>query len=227
MSKLIGIVRSCSLLLILISGPASAGPLLILSEVFYDTPGILNSESDEEWIEIFNASLSAIDISGYTIEDNSGAYTIAAGTTIGSGQTLVFARDTDGFFDLYGFNPDFGDLNLSLANGGDRLDLKDSGGTLLDMVAWEDFVPAWSIEATEGKSIKRSLMPTAPGSWLSNQTPNPGDPDGLVVVPEPATLVMLTGGLLAMLSIRWLGTIGWMRRSNKSRALMSPKGSEM
>lgn len=170
---------------------------LIFSEVFYDTPGI---DSKEEWIEIYNASTSAINIGGFTIEDNSSVYTIAAGTIINPGKTLIFARSTTGFFNLYGFNPDFGNLNLSLSNSGDFLRLKNTGGVLLDEVAWEGALPGWgSVFANTNKSIKRATLASGPSAWLSNQNPDPGSPAPL---PEPTTYLLFAVGLLSILLIK-------------------------
>ncbi|MFQ5652948.1 MAG: lamin tail domain-containing protein [bacterium] len=173
--------------------PASALPLLIFSEVFYDPPG---NESKEEWIEIYNPTLTTIDLTNYTIKDNAGTFHLPA-TTLASGATLVFARDSDAFFDLYGFLPDAGTLNLSLANSGDFLELFDDTNALLDSVAWENKIATWNISASENKSIVRAALPASPASWLSNQTPGPGNPGGLMVIPEPSSFLLLGLGLLA------------------------------
>lgn len=140
------------------SSPASATTMaagidhVLISEVFYDTPG---TDSKEEWIELHNPTSSPIDISGWMLKDNSRTYTIASGTVINAGEFLVFARSFTGFAALYGFNPDFGDLNLALGNRGDQVILQDSSGTQIDFVAWENYVTGWSISASTGESIKR------------------------------------------------------------------------
>ena len=188
-----------STIFLCMSMEVNAGPSLIISEVFYDTPGILNPESKEEWIEIFNPTFQSIDIGGFTIQDNRSTYTMAGGTIIQSGQSMIFARNTAGFFALHGFNPDFGDFNLSLSNTGDFLRLKDASGTLLDEVAWEGELPGWeNVEADNGKSLKRASLGQNPKDWLSNQSPNPGNPNGLGVVPEPASIFLVATGLLSM-----------------------------
>ena len=128
---------------------------VIISEVLYDTPG---TDSNEEWIELYNPTSSAVDLSGWTISDNSRTYTIASGTIILAGGFLIFARSTTGFNALYGFNPDFGDLNLALGNSGDKLSLKDSSGTEIDFVAWENYVAGWDITASTGQTIVRTSL---------------------------------------------------------------------
>ena len=138
---------------------------IIISEVFYDTPG---RDSVEEWIELYNPTASSVDLSGWTLSDNSRTYTIASGTIIPAGGFLIFARSTSGFFNLYGFNPDFGDLNLALGNNGDLVSLKNTSGTEIDFVAWENYVAGWSISASTGQSLARidlSVDTDSQGDW--------------------------------------------------------------
>ena len=44
----------------------ASSPALLISEVLYDVVG---TEPDGEWIEIYNAGASAIDLSGYKVVD--------------------------------------------------------------------------------------------------------------------------------------------------------------
>ncbi|RMG33884.1 MAG: hypothetical protein D6732_11180 [Methanobacteriota archaeon] len=145
--------------------PAAGLDHIIISEVFYDTPG---KDSVEEWIELYNPTGSSVDLTGWTISDNSRTYSIASGTVIPAGGFLVIARSTSGFFALYGFNPDFGDLNLALGNSGDMLSLKDASGIEIDFVAWENYVAGWSISASTGQSLARidlTVDTDGPSDW--------------------------------------------------------------
>ncbi len=180
-----------------------AGPSLIISEILYDAPA---PESDEEWIEIFNATGNTIDIGGYTFGDNTAStYTVATGTMVQPGQTMVFARDATFFQARYGFSPDFGDFSLGLNNTGDKLVFRDLAKALVDSVAWENHVPGWSILANDNQSLKRFATAISPASWLSNQTPDPGNP---APIPEPATFVLMATGL---------GALRWVRKHAKRR----------
>ncbi len=62
---------------------------IVISEVFYDTPG---KDSQEEWIELYNPTGVTVDLSGWTISDNRGTYTFASGISIGPGSFLILAR---------------------------------------------------------------------------------------------------------------------------------------
>lgn len=138
---------------------------VIFSEIFYDTPG---TDSDEEWIELYNPHSSAIDVSGYTITDNNGTgsvYTIPASTTIASGEYLTLAANQAGFNALYSGDAHIYDGIPALNNGGDALLLKDGSGTLVDEVAWEggasSGVPSgWGSgpTASTGESLQRSSL---------------------------------------------------------------------
>ncbi len=117
------------------SGPVV--PNIVFSEVAYDPSGI---EPDSEWIELYNAGFTTVDLSGFVITDNNGigsSYTIPAGNSIAPNTFFTIARDVATFSLAFGKNADLGGILPGLNNGGDALVLKDSAGTELDAVGWE------------------------------------------------------------------------------------------
>ena len=110
---------------------------VVFSEIFYDTPG---TDSEEEWIEIYNNSPSAVELDGWTITDNNGAgftYTFPSETSIAPGTYFTIAADSIGFNALYGYDADlYGNLPY-LNNDGDTLILVDGSGNVIDAAAWE------------------------------------------------------------------------------------------
>lgn len=147
---------------------------ILVSEVFYDTPG---DDSKEEWVELHNPTSAAVDLSAWTLSDNAGTWTVPPGTSIAAGQFLVIARNAQGFSTLHGVNPDLSGLTLSLGNTGDTLSLKDGSGTEVDMVAWEGYAAGWSIAAATGESIHRCPDGTdtdASADWAVKVTETPG-----------------------------------------------------
>ncbi len=126
-------------------------PLIV--QVSYDTPG---TDSKEEFVELYNPSASAMNLDGWSLEDNQGSWSFPGGTVIAAGDYLTVARRSNGFRSLYGSNPDVSGLSLSLGNSGDIVSLRDDTGTVVDEVAWEDYLAGWSIAASTGNSIVRS-----------------------------------------------------------------------
>ncbi|MHA1330063.1 MAG: lamin tail domain-containing protein [Candidatus Hodarchaeales archaeon] len=149
---------------------------VVISEVYYDATG---SDIKGEWLELYNYGSSPVDLSGWTLTDNGGTWTIPSGTIIEPGQYLIIARSASGFYTLYGFNPDVSGLTLSLGNRGDMLTLKDASGTTIDFVAWENYVSGWDIYAGTGTSIAR-IDANVDTDNVSDWTviPNEGTPGG-------------------------------------------------
>lgn len=162
---------------------------VVFSEVFYDTPG---TESDEEWIELYNPTEDTVDLSDLVIEDNADTYTIPNGTMIASEDFLIIARDETGFENLYGFSPDFSDLTLGLNNGEDVLRLK-NGSEEIDMVAWEG-EEGWDLEADEDETIQRDPPDEDTNSmddWTSHTNPDP-ETGGLITTSTSTTTIPVT-----------------------------------
>ena len=79
------------------------------------------SDTDTEWIELYNNSGRAFDLTGWTIEEGSGAKTSVSGTISAEGSARFFVVEKPK-----------GNLN----NDGDKMVLRDSAGALIDEIAY-------------------------------------------------------------------------------------------
>lgn len=84
------------------------------------------ADEDVEWIELYNATSEEIDLTGWTIEEGSGAKTSLSGVLGGSEKEKFFVVEKP---------------KGSLNNAGDIIILRDNSGALIDQVAygnWND-----------------------------------------------------------------------------------------
>jgi hypothetical protein len=147
------------------AGPSpTAGPTappanhLLVSEVFYDSPG---SDAAEEWIELYNPTGSQVDLNGYKLGDEEqpgggeGMYAFPASALLAPGGRIVVALQASGCQALYGFAPDFeitdtdpavpdlapytawGSGGIALGNTGDEVLLLDALDLPVDVVVYE------------------------------------------------------------------------------------------
>jgi hypothetical protein len=142
--------------------PLPSNAALIISEVCFNEPG---STADGEWIEIFNDTPSAIDLSNYKIgdeEQNGGTsateamFQFPAGASIGPGQVQIISGGATRFFAVYGFNPTYetsptdaavpdmaiysawdpdGGI-LNMSNSNDQAVLVDATDGIIDAASW-------------------------------------------------------------------------------------------
>lgn len=128
---------------------------VMLSEVYYDP---LGNEAKEEWIKLYNPTGTPIDLTNWTISDNSGVWKFPA-VIIRSASNLTIARNFTAFQNMTGCSPDVSGFTRSLNNDGDQLFLNNPIGSETDFVAWEggfnNTYPAWNTSAMEGKSLRR------------------------------------------------------------------------
>ena len=130
----------------------------------WDGNGVINAE--DEYIELFNASSSAADLSGWQLDDIAGGgsqpYTFPAGTTIdGEGFLVVFRSQT----------------GLALNNDGDQLRLLASDGSLVEETEYDisDDDLAYS-KTVDGGDLWTDAYPPSPGMPNlpgTNATPTP------------------------------------------------------
>ncbi len=167
-------------------------PALIINEIMYNSPG-----ADEEWIELYNNTSSAIDLENWKVLDNDASHTaivLPAGYSIEAGGYFTIEIATSGNFP---FTPDYdGSGNFSLGNGGDAVRLWNADGILIDIVNYDDAAP-WPTEP-DGDGPSLSLIDpnydnSLAGSWLASDQDG-GTPGELNFPPEPFITVLDPNG---------------------------------
>lgn len=162
-------LKTISLALPLLCVSQLAAADLLVSEVLYDAP---NSDSTEEFVELFNPGCDAVSLSAYSLSDNAGTFNLS-GTIAGGGYATV-ARSASGFSNLFGQSATISGMSLALSNSGDRIILKNNGAEI-DRVAWENKDPGWDIYATNVSIARSSTTDTdSVNDWAVQS--NPGNP---------------------------------------------------
>ena len=119
---------------------------IVINEILYhQTPdggigsntGTPFTEDPEEWIELYNRSDNAVDLSGFEFEDGV-SFTFAPGTTLEAGEYLVVASDAVALAAKYPGINIAGEFDGGLSNSGERIQLVDSIGNLADEVIYFD-----------------------------------------------------------------------------------------
>ncbi len=160
---------------------------VVINEVEYDSAQS-GTDSDYEWFELYNNKSSPITLSGWTVTDNTNTDIIPDLTLPAGGFAVVAAKQSgfeanySGFSGLIVYLSD-GKIGNGLANGGDRLVLKDDGGTEIDAVSWGSDTYAFGIGngikplTDDGKSIARKpkgFDTNSSSDWEILSSPNPG-----------------------------------------------------
>lgn len=120
---------------------ADAG--MVIHEINYNSSA---SFDPGDWVELYNNSAAAIDLSGWTFEDSASSWTIPAGTIVPVDGHLVLAQNLTLFTSTYGGAMGaIGDLGFGFSGGGELLRLRDGAGVLIDEVEYDDATP-WPTE---------------------------------------------------------------------------------
>lgn len=177
------------------TGQPMTWPRLLLSEVFYDAPQS-GTDSDYEFIELWNGGVAAVDLAGWRLRDNTSEDALPA-FTLNPGEFVVVAAAAAGFAANFpGFAGHIisleGSLGGGLGNGGDRVILLAPDGTVVDAMSYGDdstVFPAPCPDVPVGASLAR--VPTAQDTgsaadWVAQMSPNPGQP-GSLSQPTPTT----------------------------------------
>src|SRR5690606_7121008 len=100
-------------------------------------PGTEFSDNDEEWVELYNKSNHAVDISGWQFDDGID-FTFPANTIMQPGAYLVVARDAATLAAKYPAIAIAGSFSGELSNQDDHLRLRDLRGNIADEVHYYD-----------------------------------------------------------------------------------------
>lgn len=162
----------------------------------------VRSSSADEFIELFNAGDTSVDLSGWSISDSTSTRHIFASNSLLDplGHLVIFGGGQPNLPGVFWQTSSTGALSLN--NGGDTIGLLNAEGVLVNEVVYDDL-------ASNDQSIVRAGDPTAEfvlHSSVSDQFYSPGRAlNGLessaAAVPEPATLISLLTGI-GMLTAR-------------------------
>jgi hypothetical protein len=202
--------RSCAgwrllylLPLLIFSRPAAAQeqPVLLLTEVYYDTPG---RDAEEEWVEIANLGTQSVALDGYKVGDaatassQEGMLAFPPDAQLAADQVIVVAQSAAHFRNRFGWAPDYeirdsdpavpdmrtyylwGQGEFALNNEGDEVLLLDPENRPVDVVNYgraESFFFPGVSDVVRGQSIARipaGCDTDSAADWVPLANPSPG-----------------------------------------------------
>lgn len=163
--------------------PPATGTVVI-SEVYYDVDDTHGSESANEWVELFNAGDTPVDIGGWSLSDAASSDELPADLLMQPGEYLVVTNSTTtlNFWTFPGITVVAlqSSIGNSLGNTGDALYLSDTEARVVDSVSWGGNIDVFDpsvIDVVEGHSIARDPVATdtdTAADWIDLETPTPG-----------------------------------------------------
>lgn len=197
---------------------ASTHAQLIISEVH--STGSSSSTYAADWFEISNLGSTAIDLTGWKIDDSSPTFATAVAlrgvTSILPGQSIIFlesnaAGSNDGTigaaFQSAWFGSSvpagltlgfYGGSGIGLSSGGDAVNLFNAGGTLVVGVTFGAATTGVSFDNTAGLSGAISQLSAVGVNGAFNSVAG-GEIGSPGVVPEPTALSLGLVGLTALI----------------------------
>lgn len=171
---------------------------LVISEVLYETTDSQDiykqgGKNRGQWVEIYNPTSSPVDISNWSLEDDSGLDNAEKleGIMPPNGFALIIALGERDFRRFWNISPEVILIQASSAkigNGlnsfGDRILLKDRNGQIIDRMSWGKNISGFSAGcknlcsvAPAGESLNRSPIThdrDLPTDFISNKHLTPG-----------------------------------------------------
>ncbi|MDO8482114.1 MAG: lamin tail domain-containing protein [bacterium] len=150
--------------------PFAASAQVVISEIMYDLPGTEGS-GEHDWVEVFNAGTSAVDISSYRFFEANTNHTLKlerGSATIPSGGYAVIASATTTFLtDWLAFDGTLFDSSFNLNSTGELIGIRvDSSDTTHDFT----YSPV-DTATNNGNSLQRVSIS---GTSFTEGAPTPG-----------------------------------------------------
>lgn len=171
---------------------------IVINEVYYDVDCDHGAESTNEWIELYNPTNQAVDLSGFVISDNSSSDVLGSYSIPAHSYAVITPNSS-----TWSFWPDIpagatkivlgSYIGNGLGNSGDRVILKNTAADVVDQMGYGTDTAVWSPacpDVSEGHSLARSpagFDTDSPSDFVDLATPNPGtNPHSQGNVPELA-----------------------------------------
>lgn len=122
----------------------------VITEIMYNPP---ESGADSlEYIEIYNGTGAAVDMTGWTLS-TAVNFTFPS-LTLSDNQHIVIAGNDTAFMNVFGFLPLQWNSGSALNNTGEAIELKNSNGDLMDIVAYSSGNGWPSLATGQGSSLE-------------------------------------------------------------------------
>jgi Lamin Tail Domain len=141
--------------------PSRADSIVVFNEVMYHPP---SNEASSEWIELHNQNAVDVDISGWSLTGGVD-YTFAEGTRVKGRGYLLIASDPATLGSQLGSGRILGPFSGRLGNAGERLELTDRNGRVMDSMRY-------------GTDASWPISPDGAGVSLAKRDPNRGSERG-------------------------------------------------
>ena len=137
---------------------------VVINEIMYHPPGDLENL---QFIELLNAGKTESDLSGWSFSKGV-TFVFPKGAKLAPGGFAVVCRDRTAFAQRYGKDvPVLGGFIGHLSHNGERVELSDAGGNVVDAVKFSDSSP-WPMAADGRSSSLERICPFVPGADASN-----------------------------------------------------------
>ena len=203
---------------------ATAASPLIVSEVAPWASG--NSSYAADWFELTNTGASAINISGWKIDDNSNSFAVSVAlsgiTSIGAGESVIFLDNTGNTVSNATLNnrfkaawfgldspasPQIGNYagtGVGLSTAGDAVNIYNGSGTLITNISFGASTTGVSFDNAAGLNGTVSQLSVAGvnGAFVAFDGTATGSPGSIAAVPEAQTYAMMLAGLMGLALVR-------------------------
>jgi hypothetical protein len=200
--------------ILLVAGAATANAGVAITEVAPWGSG--NSPYLSDWFELTNTGASAVNISGWKMDDNSNSFTLAVAltgiTSIAAGESVIFTESavTPSFLNTWfgaAGKPglqigNYTGAGVGLSATADAVNIYDASGVLQANVSFgaSDAVSPYQTfdnsAALNNVTISQLSIVGTNGAFVAlNDATEIGSPGSIAAVPEPANLAMLLAGL--------------------------------
>lgn len=209
--KLLGLAA-----LLAVIAPAHAD--IIISEAAPYASG--NTVYGADWFELTNTGTSAIDITGWRVDDSSGSFAASVAlrgvTGIAAGESIIFIESNASGSNDSGINSSFrnawfgtdnpaglaignyGGSGVGLSTGGDALNIFDGSGSLVANISFGDSTTGKSFDNAAGlnnAAITQLSVEGINGAFTAFNGAEIGSPGMISAVPEPESFAMMLAGL--------------------------------
>lgn len=160
---------------------------LVINEVYYAVDPSRGSDTDNEWVELYNPTTAPVDLYGWQVCDDAGCDTITASTSIPAYGFAIVANSSSTWSVQWPEIASTSAITIAvgtklgsngLSDAGDRVELRDASSLLVDAMSYGDDATYFTLPGDrQGDSLARIVKgydTDTAGDFVINASPNPG-----------------------------------------------------